>query len=383
MICESSGHQALFATTLPCKLAPTRSSVTWVPRSENMTAEVYWNYVKKQSELKKCPMAIRQGGNSDLGLIGANPQDFPDERAKHWTMKGAPHHWDSEQVSSFLTTQMWSNIEVRNRRKFRGMIEWTFKGRHLPRKDGSLSFFHSADDEDDSHISIFQDSGKTKPAMEKQWLHAPKKSWINSPDQVSKDESQVPPTEIDPSQEPAEQMANSENDSEKRERSPRRNSTTTDSKPQVPKTEDEILLEDLPGWSLKDAGGVGDCGYRSIAVSISQLQNKELSRDGIIREANNLRILTVKRLEKHPKFKDKWPPDLMNRLMKEIGLKGPVESFQDYLTWVANKGYYIDGVQLKAIAEKLQQNIIVFKFRRQENLWQRFLISGKPTDKAP
>jgi len=81
-----------------------------------MTAEVYWNYVKKQSELKKCPMAIRQGGNSDLGLIGASPQDFPSERAKHWIMKGVPHHWDSEQVTSFLTAQMWSNIEVRNRR---------------------------------------------------------------------------------------------------------------------------------------------------------------------------------------------------------------------------------------------------------------------------
>lgn len=127
-----------------------------------MTAEVYWNYVKKQSELKKCPMAIRQGGNSDLGLIGANPQDFPDERAKHWIMKGVPHHWDSEQVTSFLTTQMWSNIEVRNRRKFEGMTEWTFKGRQPPRKDGSLSFFHYADNEDDTLISIFSGFGKVK-----------------------------------------------------------------------------------------------------------------------------------------------------------------------------------------------------------------------------
>ena len=382
-ICESSGHQALFATTLPCKLAPTRSTVTWIPRSENMTAEVYWNYVKKQSELKKCPMAIRQGGNSDLGLIGANPQDFPDERAKHWFMKGVPHHWDSEQVTSFLTTQMWSNIEIRNRRKFKGMTEWTFKGRQPPRKDGGLSFFHYADDEDDTLISIFQDLVKTKLAMEKQWLYGPKKSWFNSPDQVSNDASQVPPTVMDSSQEQVENTANSENDSEKRERSPRRNNANAGSKPQVPKTEDDILLGDLPGWSLKDAGGFGDCGYRSIAVSISQLQNKELSKDGIIREASNLRVLTVKRLEKHPKYKDKWAPDVNEQANEEIGLMGPVESFQKYLTWVANKRYYIDGLQLKAIAEKLQQNIIVFKFRRQENLWQRFLISGKATDKAP
>ena len=91
----------------------------------------------------------------------------------------------------------------------------------------------------------------------------------------------------------------------------------------------------------------------------------------------------MKRLEKHPKFKDKWAPDEHEQANEQIGLKGPVESFQDYFTWVANKRYYIDGLQLKAIAEKLQQNIIVFKFRRQENIWQRFLISGKPTDKAP
>ena len=61
----------------------------------------------------------------------------------------------------------------------------------------------------------------------------------------------------------------------------------------------------------------------------------------------------MKRLEKHPKFKDKWAPDENEQANEQIGLKGPVESFQDYFTWVANKGYYIDGLQLKAIAEKL------------------------------
>jgi len=249
------------------------------------------------------------------------------------------------------------------------MIEWTFKGRHPPHKDGSLSFFHYADDEDDSHISIFQDLGETKPALKSSGCMDPKNQGSTVLIRCQKTSLQVPPTEIDLSQEPAEKTTNSENDSEKRERSPRRNNTTTDSQPQVPKTEDEILLGDLPGWSLKDAGGVGDCGCRSIAVSISQLQNKELSRDGIIREASNLRVLTVKRLEKHPKFKDKWAPDENEQANEQIGLKGPVESFQDYFTWVANKGYYIDGLQLKAIAEKLQQNIIVFKFRRQENIW--------------
>ena len=77
-----------------------------------------------------------------------------------------------------------------------------------------------------------------------------------------------------------------------------------------PEDPDTILLKDLnkagisPAWTIKDGGGNGDCGYRSAALSVAQSQNKTLSPSGLIREAANLRVLTVGKLQKHPKFKD-------------------------------------------------------------------------------
>ena len=91
-----------------------------------------------------------------------------------------------------------------------------------------------------------------------------------------------------------------------RERSPRRTSLgQNDVKPEDP---DTILLKDLnkagisPAWTIKDGGGNGDCGYRSAALSVAQSQNKTLSPSGLIREAANLRVLTVGKLQKTPQI---------------------------------------------------------------------------------
>ena len=112
-------------------------------------------------------------------------------------------------------------------------------------------------------------------------------------------------------------------------------------------------------------------------------QDKTLSTAGVEREAANLGVLAVNKLQKHPKFKDKWAPDALERPNESIGMTECAKTFDDYVKWVANKGYWIDGLQMKALAEKLERDIVVFKWRRGEAIWQRFLVSGKATGKSP
>lgn len=61
----------------------------------------------------------------------------------------------------------------------------------------------------------------------------------------------------------------------------------------------------------------------------------------------------------------------------------PAKTFEEYANWVANQGYWIDGLQWKALAERLERNVVIFKRRRSESIWQRFLVTGKANGKAP
>lgn len=64
---------------------------------------------------------------------------------------------------------------------------------------------------------------------------------------------------------------------------------------------------------------------------------------GVEREAANLRVLTVTKLQKHPKFKDKWAPDPLEKPNAAIGMKEYIKTFDEYTEWAAKKGYWIDG----------------------------------------
>ena len=61
----------------------------------------------------------------------------------------------------------------------------------------------------------------------------------------------------------------------------------------------------------------------------------------------------------------------------------PAKTFDEYTNWVANQGYWIDGLQWKALAERIERDVVIFKWRKSEGIWQRFLVSGKANGKAP
>ena len=49
------------------------------------------------------PLVLRQGGGSDLGVIGLSQNEVSEGLTRTWELHGSPHHWTNEEVIGFLT----------------------------------------------------------------------------------------------------------------------------------------------------------------------------------------------------------------------------------------------------------------------------------------
>lgn len=115
---RNSGKRAIH--TLVFDKTKAQPPVVWIPRPEKADDEKYFRYVAAQSADKKCPIAFRQGGGRDLGLVGANQEDFPQPDSKaHWVLHEVPKSWAQDDVSEFLADQGWGGAQVLARKKGR------------------------------------------------------------------------------------------------------------------------------------------------------------------------------------------------------------------------------------------------------------------------
>lgn len=380
---EQSGHDGYFASILATKDTPL-APVVWVPRQPGMDCETYFKLASSLAQKQGKPLAIRQGGYNDLGIINGSREELPKSGPKVWCLRNAPRHWQEQHVREFLEAELWQNIEIKARRRSwtkGNPPDWVFRSSAPPGSNNDLSFFQYNDD--DTHLTISPDDvfRKRKP-HNSEWLRGPKKVWTDHdfpPLQSAIMPEEIPTTQLDP---PTQSQAEAS-----RDRSPRRQKQEPKGKILEP---DNLLTQELNQglagpdlWHLEEAGGNGDCGYRAAARCIAQYQQKILSAEGTKREAANLRVLAISKMRNHPKFKDKWAPDDQEKVLSELGMQGPSQSFEEYIEWASKQEYWIDGLQLKSLAEKLDRNIVVFKWRRSEHIWQRYFISGKPLEKSP
>lgn len=70
---EVSGTRGIFFTALPTEETSQMDS-----KQSDMTTEAYYIHARQLSEKTGKPLAIRQGGVADLGIIGAAPKDVPE-----------------------------------------------------------------------------------------------------------------------------------------------------------------------------------------------------------------------------------------------------------------------------------------------------------------
>ena len=293
---SKSGQGAIFTSVLPTKQNPLKP-VAWIPKQSDMSREDYWKFAVSLGASQGKPLAIRQGGNADLGIVAGDTKEFPHKGPKVWVLRNSPRHWQSRHVHEFLSSELWTDVEIKTRRcNWRNGYnhEWLFKASEPPGASAAEPYFHYVDG--DVHLTVVHETTFKQPKpREVEWLWGPKKMWSDKDfPQFQKDASkneEVAPTLADENSQNDDNKDKQDGDGNKghRERSPRRTSLgQNDVKPEDP---DTILLKDLnkagisPAWTIKDGGGNGDCGYRSAALSVAQSQNKTPSPSGIIREA--------------------------------------------------------------------------------------------------
>ena len=256
-VCGVSGLRGLFATVLTKEIRP---QVAWLPKPKGFTTEAYFRAALEKSKTENCPLALRQGGGNDIGLVGGDPLKFNPGRRQSWDMYGVPTFWEHRDVHQFLSQEGWKSLEVRNRAKRRGQHVWVFHASPPPFQDKTVDSTWSYANHDNScHITILRESPKPRRDASSTAVPAPKKKWV-APEFVAHVDDSDPETEINQSR---------DDSGKARDRSPRRK--PPGGKGKTPDSEasavdpDLLLLKRAPGWSIKDEGGTGDCGFRSAA----------------------------------------------------------------------------------------------------------------------
>ena len=124
-----------------------------------MTAESCFQAIKQLAESTGYLLALRQGGSSDLGLVGAKETDVPSPvRPKSFCARGIPRSWGQDDVQMFLGTEGWTALEITSQRKGfypkKDYPEWFFKGK--PPDQSKQGFWHFQDES--CHITIAPNS---------------------------------------------------------------------------------------------------------------------------------------------------------------------------------------------------------------------------------
>ena len=98
-VCGLSGRRGLFATVVQKQ---NRAPVSWQFRSTDATDEAYFREAEKEAQTLQVPLALRQGGPHDVGLVGTDPRPILRDRRRSWELFGAPSHWCQQQIDSFF-----------------------------------------------------------------------------------------------------------------------------------------------------------------------------------------------------------------------------------------------------------------------------------------
>ena len=370
LVVQRSGTQALFATIVHKNAS--KEPVSWLRRESSTSDEdffrIAWASAESQGNL---PLALRQSGSADLGVIGGFNNHEP--RARHFVLHGAPRDWDESDVRDFFFSVQWIEVTVLSRRKgrFKGSPpEWLVRA--MPPKDSSEDSWSYADI--DCCLTVVPECARKQRTLKSTKLQAPKKRWVDNRNPRNSDVTPaVPVTQLDSSEEEDEtatQVGTSQAKLERaRSRSPPHRRSKKAPKPLTP---DQVLLKDLGPWSLNEAGGCGDCGFRAAGVALQNNQQKSpFSQDGLMRTASTLRLLAANHIAKHKKdYIDNWAFD-ENEDTSVWGSAPAPTTFEEYVKAIARRETWIDELQLQALAERQGAPIIIFYYCLSDNAWLR------------
>ena len=138
-----------------------------------------------------------------------------------------------------------------------------------------------------------------------------------------------------------------------------------------PPDPDSILLRDAVGWSIREAGGEGDCGFRACAVAIGANQSKNFTPEEAKREGAKLRLYAVAHLRKHCSQYSQWFAVDTAEGSQAWGNQQAPQNFDDFVTALAHAGVWIDNLSLTALAERIGIAIVTWIWDDATGTWYR------------
>ena len=140
--------------------------------------------------------------------------------------------------------------------------------------------------------------------------------------------------------------------------------------------QDEIEQLVASGWTRKECGGQGECGYLVIAQGRNHNQNHDfLPQDQASREAANIRAKVFNHIQK---------PANINRykefFARDTSTPNGESTWDEWIRKASKKGSWIDGLQLQSASEKLGQAFIIWSLdvaSDNTQTWQRYLYAPR------
>lgn len=377
-VCSLSGRRGLFATVVQKQ---GRAPVSWQFRSKEATDETYFRAAEKEAQQHKVPLALRQGGPHDVGLIGIDPRPESRTRQRSWELYGAPSHWYQHEVESFLTSEGWKSVVLKTRVRRRGQGVWLFQAICPPFQTGDLDggswSYTNADGS--CHMSITLEGPRKRKPFQTERLNGPRKQWTDKGHSFTRPQAA---TQIDSSDSEKEEPKENPNGN-----SPRTTQQSGSNKrhknvlPAGAVSADDWIAQNHPQWQIWDDGGSGDCGFRSTVRSLAVMQGKEYESTKVISEASRLRTLCVGHLLKNKgDYEDFFAPDPQATADQRDGNPEP-DSFSDYIMLASKKNFWIDGLMLMGLSHRLGRAFVVFVWSNRDKGWDRHVLAPSFDDK--
>ena len=377
-ICDLSGTRGLFATLVT---KDSRQPVSWLQRGQNKDNSLYYRDAVAEAQKHHVPLAFRQGGGNDLGLVGIDPSEQRKLRPRQWDVFGTPSHWFETDLLDLLQTQGWKDIHIKTKVRRQGQGVWLLDAISPPwQKKDDQEFWQYTNSDNTCYITISLSGPRKRTVLPTERISAPRKKWTTGGevaptqiDLISEDESSEVPPQTDSREDGKERSPRrlQDNDAAKREKKLK---TGTGPRKLNP---DTVLASLFPEWTPVDDGGTGDCGFRSVARVISVQQNKNLDTNKLVSESSRLRTLAVGHMVKSKgSFEEFWAPDPDALPIHRDGLDEP-DTFADYLMHAARRNFWIDGLLLYALAHRLGRVIITFVWKEDDGGWQRHVVAPK------
>jgi hypothetical protein len=305
---------------------------SWLPRPADASPADYWKLATDAATQAKGSMAYRPGGRNCLGVHGdvARESVLPPRRA----MTGAPKHWYRADVVTWAEARGYSLISAVSQR---ADAAWSFRGWPPAKADGAKVISFS------SGIVLAPDQrGKAKT----QKLVATARPSFGSREDKPKAEVK-PPVADKPKVD--DKPKGVEGPSVAQPVQAGKASAAQNLNPFMPHRE---LFE------IRDCGGQGDCGYTSIAASLSEAAGgrstaKDLKPGGKLQ--TELRISAAKEIKAHP---ERYPAALpsADALAKEV----------------VKNGVYADSMSLMALARACRLELRIFA--KGESGWDLYVL---------